>query len=242
MTSDRKYRDKVWLSQHVRSGKFPDEIADICDVTEETIQNWIKRLGIAPYREKEWLEQHISNHISEKAISEWCCVNKSTIKRWMRRHDIEHPGLAPEEVMSSFLTEKFEEPENKSKKERAIALKRIFAHRSTDSTIAAVLNTSRTYVNRVTSPGGIHRTRRSEPIPAGLREQVLTRDGNRCVRCRSQDGDDLSLHQIIPGDSTEDNLATLCHRCHLDAHGARAFSGPLAYESVEEFWEHWMNK
>jgi len=60
------------------------------------------------------------------------------------------------------------------------------------------------------------------PIPPEVRERVFTRDGRRCVWCRSAKR--LSLDHIWPwslgGPDTEDNLQTLCRPCN-SSKGAR---------------------
>lgn len=53
-------------------------------------------------------------------------------------------------------------------------------------------------------------------IPAALRDQVMARDGHRCVECGSTY--DLTLDHILPwslgGPDTEENLRVLCRSCN----------------------------
>ena len=53
-----------------------------------------------------------------------------------------------------------------------------------------------------------------------LRESILRRDVWRCQSCGSMAG--LEVHHIIPrgqfGDDDEDNLITLCWKCHRALH------------------------
>ena len=53
-----------------------------------------------------------------------------------------------------------------------------------------------------------------------LWQQVLKRDGWRCQQCGSSK--DLQIHHIQPrsrmGSDIEENLITLCSRCHRRAH------------------------
>jgi Holliday junction DNA helicase RuvB len=57
---------------------------------------------------------------------------------------------------------------------------------------------------------------RDKPIPAAMRQQVLARDGFRCVHCQRKVG--LQGHHVIwlshGGRTSPENLATLCRVCH----------------------------
>jgi 5-methylcytosine-specific restriction endonuclease McrA len=54
-----------------------------------------------------------------------------------------------------------------------------------------------------------------------LREQVLHRDGWRCQSCGAMSN--LEVHhkefRSHSGDDSEENLITLCCRCHVTVHG-----------------------
>ena len=54
-----------------------------------------------------------------------------------------------------------------------------------------------------------------------LRQQVLRRDGWRCQSCGAMSN--LEVHhkdfRSHSGDDSEENLITLCDRCHKRAHG-----------------------
>ena len=60
-----------------------------------------------------------------------------------------------------------------------------------------------------------------EKVKAGLRFDILKRDGYRCQICGSCASDGVKLHvdHIIPiakgGKSVESNLRTLCDRCNI---------------------------
>ena len=53
-----------------------------------------------------------------------------------------------------------------------------------------------------------------------LKPYILTRDEHKCVRC--SDTNLLEIHHIQPvsqyGKSTENNLVTLCNKCHKEVH------------------------
>lgn len=54
-------------------------------------------------------------------------------------------------------------------------------------------------------------------IPEALRNKIFERDGFNCVKCGSTS--DLTIDHIIPfsrgGQTTEDNLQTLCLKCNI---------------------------
>ena len=51
-----------------------------------------------------------------------------------------------------------------------------------------------------------------------IRQQVILRDGNKCVKCSQVNR--LEVHHIVPWrktkDDSADNLITLCHDCHFE--------------------------
>jgi hypothetical protein len=60
-----------------------------------------------------------------------------------------------------------------------------------------------------------HRKRADRKHFAGLREQVLARDGHRCRGCQAPAVDSvLSVHHRQPGRSSLELLVTLCPACH----------------------------
>ena len=60
-----------------------------------------------------------------------------------------------------------------------------------------------------------HRERADRKHFAGLREQVLARDGHRCRGCQAAAVDSvLSVHHREPGRSSLELLVTLCPACH----------------------------
>lgn len=65
-------------------------------------------------------------------------------------------------------------------------------------------------------PGEPAITRHAYEVSADLRMEIFERDGNRCLRCGSQE--QLSLDHIVPlskgGTNDESNLQTLCRRCN----------------------------
>ena len=71
------------------------------------------------------------------------------------------------------------------------------------------------------------------------RREIIGRDDQSCVRCG--DNRQLEVHHITPvsddGTNDPENLATLCHSCHLDAHGGIMLSHDVIYDSRDEFWE-----
>lgn len=238
MDSSKSYQDKDWLEEEVRSGKFPKEIANECDVSTQTIEQWIKKHSIAPYRDKEWLQKQISNYRPVRTIAGWCCVTEQTVEKWIRQLDIEHPGPVPVEVLKSHLREREEKMGDDFSVPKYWKIQRLHQRfNPSPHKIVEAVDCTPEYVRLILS-GQKHRGL-SEPISAGLRDKIRSRDNHCCVRCGRHGNVDLQIHHVVRGESTEDNLATLCFECHKDAHGGN-YSGSMAYDSAEEFWEEWI--
>lgn len=249
MDPPKLYRDEEWLRERVREGYSPAEIAEFCDVTEQTIERWIERNDVKPYRDEEWLQRQINHHVSERAIAEWCDVTEQTVKRWMRKFHIEHPGLAPASVMKSFLENRFDDLDEVSNKVQILTLWQRYQVRVQYGEIARAVGTTPQYVRQVIGedPGGFLGQMMdsmdflgSEPIPDHVAEEIKTRDEGNCVRCSSTE--DIEIHHIIPGDSVPDNLATLCRDCHREAHREDFYTSNLAYDTRDEFWNTWIKQ
>lgn len=83
-----------------------------------------------------------------------------------------------------------------------------------------------------------------QPVPAeepawrAIRQQVLDRDGNRCVSCHSElRAADADIHHLLPrsmgGTDELSNLVTLCDGCHAKHHPTLA--GGLARRAIERW-------
>ncbi|MFB6186803.1 MAG: hypothetical protein ABEI86_08060, partial [Halobacteriaceae archaeon] len=147
------YQEEEWLTQRVREERSPAEIAQMCDVTEQTIERWLERNDIAPYRDKEWLEEQVNHYVSERAIAEWCNVTEETVKRWMRKYDIEHPGLTPVSVMNSFLEQRLDDQGEIAKKTQIEILWQRHQIRVQYANIAKAVGASPSYVRQVVGAG-----------------------------------------------------------------------------------------
>lgn len=62
-------------------------------------------------------------------------------------------------------------------------------------------------------------------IPERVRREVLDRDNEQCQLCGTSGANRLQLHHVIyrshGGRHDEENLVTLCWRCHADVHEGR---------------------
>ena len=80
-------------------------------------------------------------------------------------------------------------------------------------------------------PFNLDRKIKKEAIPKKLREKIVERDNYTCWVCGHEDKENeygnpqwdilgtLHIHHIIPnGKATEDNLITLCDKCHKAVH------------------------
>ena len=79
-----------------------------------------------------------------------------------------------------------------------------------------------------------------EKVSPGMRTRIMRRDGDRCLRCGAEEN--LEVHHIRPvgngGTNDDSNLATLCERCHIAAHGGSKTVSETAYPA-EEF-DNWV--
>lgn len=73
----------------------------------------------------------------------------------------------------------------------------------------------------------------NEKVSPGTRTKIMNRDSNTCLRCDSENEDELEVHHILPinqgGTNDDSNLATLCSDCHQAAHNGSKTSGKTAY-------------
>ena len=73
-------------------------------------------------------------------------------------------------------------------------------------------------------------------IPNSTRKEVYRRDGWRCVLCDNTSG--LQIHHAIPrghgGSDFEDNLVTLCFRCHAAIHAVNCYDD-MPQDEFEEY-------
>jgi len=233
--SSPRYREEEWLSSMIRRVRPPAKIAKQCGVTRKTILRWINKYNITPYRERDWLSRQIDNYVSPSAIAKCCDVTEPTIKKWMTKNSIIISGRPPNEVLVQYLEEEEWVTPQTQKKEKIMLLNFRYGNWVGAGDIAEVVDTHRSYVYRVIRGYDPASYRRSEQVPRSLKTKVLKRDDRACVRCGGSNQDKLVVHHILPGESTLQNLATLCQDCHLLAHDG-SYSGELAYESRDEFW------
>ncbi|AUV82889.1 hypothetical protein C2R22_15620 [Salinigranum rubrum] len=82
------------------------------------------------------------------------------------------------------------------------------------------------------------RKQREHQAPPALAKRVRERDDDRCVRCESTE--QTVVHHIDParqdGPAVMENLAVLCNRCHVIAHGGAVNTGEVIHGSTRQFW------
>jgi len=102
-----KYRNKEWLQeQYIEKEKTSYELAELCDVTSNTIRNWLHKHDIPvrdggavkgesqdtypKLRDEDWLrEKYIEDKMSTKQIAKTVgCVDRS-VRMAIKRNDIE---------------------------------------------------------------------------------------------------------------------------------------------------------
>jgi len=93
------YQDKEWLEQkYCKEGLNQSEIAEICDVSRQTIGRWMDKHNIetsgwqqadGKYKQEPWLrEKYTEERRSMADIAGECDVSKETVKYWLRKYDI----------------------------------------------------------------------------------------------------------------------------------------------------------
>lgn len=115
---ERPYRDRDWLREKVVDEDLTDpEIADVAEVTSETIFRWRHKFGIervpqgeATYRDEEWLRNRVSEGMTDEEIANEVDAGSSTITSWRENHGIP-PTYAfrrpdPDEVKRLYFDEK----------------------------------------------------------------------------------------------------------------------------------------
>jgi len=103
------YTDREWLEQKYWGEELSTyQLAALCNVTKNTISNWMKRYGIARrvfseankivmkhYKAKAWLKQRYSEEeLSTHQLATLCNVDKNTIRKWMDKHNITRRSLS----------------------------------------------------------------------------------------------------------------------------------------------------
>jgi hypothetical protein len=132
------------------------------------------------------------------------------------------------------------------KKDKIIALKEKWGEEITTEEITRAVNCSKGYAKQFyLFDGKVIQKDNRNGIGAKTKREVLKRDQNSCVVCKSPEN--LEIHHIIPvmGSTIKDqdethNLALLCKECHYLAHSGNYYKG-LAYEDLEGFWEWTQN-
>lgn len=137
-----------------------------------------------------------------------------------------------------------------TKKSKIMELKRSFPYlRENQNLLASTIDSSFHYVSQFKLNG---EDIINEKIPKRLKRQTRERDDHQCVRCGNEN--DLQIHHVIPlargGDHELENLATLCEDCHRMAHKGRQDKNgkirgmeysKISYDSVDEFWNDWVD-
>lgn len=86
----------------------------------------------------------------------------------------------------------------------------------------------------------------NDDISDVLRLEVLDRDNWQCVVCGTGGENRLHLHHVIyrsqGGESTRDNLATVCHRCHRRIHDGYIRITLIATPQGEFWWTSFLRQ
>lgn len=100
----KQYQEEAFLRrEYVENRRTLVDIADECDVSDQTIRRWLENHGIdrrdrseaqiserEKFHDEQWLrEQYLDNRRSMRDIAEECGVTPSGVKKWIDKFDIE---------------------------------------------------------------------------------------------------------------------------------------------------------
>jgi thymidylate synthase ThyX/transposase-like protein len=220
------YRDRGWLTQqYIERNRSITEVAESAGVSTTTLKKWLCKYGLKKspgartrwtfanesklYANKAWLEeQYIVNGLDQASIAQLAGVSKHTIRSWVRKYGLQKP-------VGSWTVGRT--PWNKGKRYRA-------GWNHTPEMRRRLSEQKRGEKNPQWR-GGV--TKMAISIRRGvedLRPEILERDGYRCRLCGSS-SKQLDMHHILPVWARPDlvldldNIATVCHPCHLKIGG-----------------------
>jgi len=105
----KQYQNEAFLRrEYVDNRRTLKDIADECDVSDQTIRRWLEHHGIdrrnrseaqisekKPFHDKHWLrEKYVEDGRSMRDIADECGVTPSGIKKWIDKFGIETRGSA----------------------------------------------------------------------------------------------------------------------------------------------------
>lgn len=98
---DDRHKDEEWLrNRYCEDEKTISEIADICEVSAQTISYWMDRYDIQirgchgsdwddRYQDEEWLRRrYVDEGMLQREIAEECGVAPNTVTRWVNKFDL----------------------------------------------------------------------------------------------------------------------------------------------------------
>jgi thymidylate synthase (FAD) len=223
------HRDRNWLTQqYIERNHSITEVAELAGVSTVTLKKWLRKYGLKKpmgvrtrwtfanagklYADRTWLEeQYVFKGLDQASIARLAGVSRHTIRARVRKHGLQKP-------MGSWSVG--QTPWNKGKRYRAgwshtpEMRRRLAEHKRGEK--------------NPQWKGGI--TKKAISIRRGvedLRPQILERDGYRCRLCGARGGSSmrLDMHHVLPVRARPDlvldidNIATVCHPCHLKIGG-----------------------
>lgn len=233
----KKYRDASWLRQkYVEEGLSGYEIAEICDIGDTTVYNWLDKHSIeakdrteacvkteGKHQDSDWFyEKYVEEDLSLQDIAELCGICSWTANHWREKHGIDthvtyatgkdHARYNSVEIECANCGEPMEIPKSRFEStERTCCSKECDAeHR-------------REWLKGENHPmwkGGSKQWEYYGSDWQQKRKEALERDGFACQDCG--DTENLHVHHIQPRrtfDETEEanklqNLVVLCQTCH----------------------------
>lgn len=232
-----------------RQSAILNRLRKIREEQEEALEEFADRLG------------YNTDDVGERLDAKDEFSKRDAGSEFEKRCESELEGL--EEEYRSFIGQRFENPQEETKKDRIVATLRAFGVPANKAALAEATNSSHGYMREfkayedisVNDHGGVTRhynaegyshekgdppvvlqrepRRKSRTLSKKKRSNVLNRDGNECLRCGSTT--DLEVHHIIPvSRGGSDETANLATLCS-DCHKDARLSNPQGRGEISAY-------
>ncbi|MGB5917380.1 MAG: FAD-dependent thymidylate synthase, partial [Phormidesmis sp.] len=227
------YTQKAWLIAQVEKGLSANAIAQLCNVSPETIRYWSQKyqiqlpsgrhkgpktvVGSGLYRQQEWLESQLAQRYDVHQMAQSAGCSTETIKKWVYRYGLKLNKRSPgtktpwNQGLKGYSLE-LDSEQRQLRRENA----RKYTQRGSASVFwKGGVSTDRTLIGAW--------TRQIAP-------QVHKKFGYICQSC-GKPGGELHAHHLVPVFANADlayefdNLVSVCKDCHTKIHSQNLETG-----------------